>query len=704
MANLLFELNPCPMLIYDTDTLIILKGNKSFHQKYKYSPDEIAVGSVTLEHIRPKKNIPELHKVIKSIKGDDTHQSGVHCHLSKTGEKFYMQVTSQNYPYKGTEARLVTFQDLTRRIEAEKKSMQAFEELRHHIGNSPLASVKLDHNFRIVEWSERAEEMSGFSEEDVLNKTLLETLFYKQEYHKEIKRKIDQLRSGQRKRDIIESKIATKQGDSVVIRIHVSTRRKKNGKFESALALIEDLTNQKRIETHYKRLFEFVQDGIYLLTKEGRLVDCNRRAADQLKASVDDIVGNKVTDHAPEYQRDGTRSVVKAAKMTEKALKQGFSVFEWVIKQSDDELLDVEISLNSIQFPEGEYIHAIARDITDTKSIQDKLKKSEELFRNLFLKSPAALVMVDPYEKIQAVNESFQEMFGYSLEEIKDENIDHLLVPAELYDTAPSISEGSYAEKEFQIETVRLTKSGERKHVIAAGMPVYINEEAVAGFGMYIDITDRKIYENELSDSVEEKQVMLEEIHHRVKNNLAVISGILQLQAFDAADENARDALNNSQLRIKSMALAHEMLYETENFSNISFESYLHQLLEHIQISLPLQSKNIDVNIECDDIEMTMQQAIPAALLVNELVTNAYKHAFTGRESGNIDIVVSKSQEDICLRVADNGKGLGENFEVEGSKSLGLSLIKTLADQLNADLTYGNENGAFFEFCIPEKQ
>ncbi len=566
MGNLLFELNPSPMLIYDVESLSILKVNKAFHQKYKYTASDIAEGTLTIEHIRPKKNIPDLHEGLKKSRNSEgVHESGVYSHLSKTGEQFYMQVTSQGCMHEGQKARIAVFQDLTKRIEAEEKSLQAYEELQQHIANSPLASVKLDQNFCITEWSKRAEEISGYAEVEVLGLSLLEILFYEEERRDEIKRQIDLLVSGQMSRNQIESKIADKSGRPVYIRIHISTRRKENGKFKSALALIENLTYQKRIETHYKKLFEFARDGIYLLTKEGRFVDCNQRAADQIDIPVDELIGKEVAKFAPEYQPDGKQSKKKAREMTVKALKEGFSLFEWRIERPDGQFVDVEISLNSIHFPDREYIHAIARDIT-------------------------------------------------------------------------------------------------------------------------------------------EKQVMLEEIHHRVKNNLAVISGILQLQAFDTDDENTQKALNDSQLRIRSMALVHEMLYQSENFSNISFEHYLHKLFEHIQKSLPLKSKNISVDIQAEQVKITMNQAVPAALLVNELITNAYKHAFNGGDKeGKIEVNLSKDNGDICMTVADNGKGLDEDFAIEESNSLGLNLIKTLAEQLEADLNYSSEEGAMFEFCIPAK-
>jgi len=196
---------------------------------------------------------------------------------------------------------------------------------------------------------------------------------------------------------------------------------------------------------------------------------------------------------------------------------------------------------------------------------------------------------------------------------------------------------------------------------------------------------------------------MLEEIHHRVKNNLAVISGILQLQAFDTEDEKVYKVLNESQLRIRSIALVHEMLYQSEFFTNISFDSYIHKLLEHIQKSLPLQTKNITVNVEAEGIDMTMNEAIPAALLVNELVTNAYKHAFAERDKGTIDIILANKENNILLTVADNGKGLSDDFSLHSNNSLGTNLIKTLSEQLDAEVSFENSNGAAFNFIIPKK-
>lgn len=692
------------MVIYDKETLVIVKANEAFHEKYRYTKAEVTKGSVSIKSLWIEKGSEEPKEDIKLKSNKREASKDPVLHFSKTGEKFYVHIESQPYTFEGEAACLVVIQDLTKRIEAEKKSLQSYAELQQHIANSPLASVRLDNKLRIEEWSKRAREILGYDEADVLGRKLLSTIIPKKKYRKKVKRKIQKLLGGNDKRDVIETEVITKGGDVGFVRIHISIQREQNGALKSAVTLIENLSHQKRVETHYERLFRFARDGIYLLNQKGRLVDCNPRAAEQLQVAANDLIGQKIIQYAPEYQPDGTASRAKAKAMTKKAFQEGFSIFEWTVETPAGNRKVVEISLNSIQFPDGRYIHAIAREIDDKKEIQNKLRRSEELFRNLFLELPAALVMIDMDENVTAVNESFIDMFGYRYEEAEGEPIDDLIVPSELRGDNPKISEGEFALKEFNFETVRITKEGQRKHVIAAGIPVLVDEKLVAGFGMYVDITDRKMYEDELNKSVKEKQVMLEEIHHRVKNNLAVISGILQLQAFESNDMIVRKALNNSQQRIKSIALVHEMLYETENFIDISIKSYLQQLLEYIQQSLPSKSQEIAVNIDSDEVEMTMKQAVPTALLVNELVTNVYKHAFDKTEKGVIDISVTERKNDYFLKVADNGKGLNKDFEFEESKSLGLSLIKTLAKQLKADTSYSNDNGAVFQFCIPKDE
>lgn len=202
----------------------------------------------------------------------------------------------------------------------------------------------------------------------------------------------------------------------------------------------------------------------------------------------------------------------------------------------------------------------------------------------------------------------------------------------------------------------------------------------------------------EISQALEEKEILMSEIHHRVKNNLAIISGLLQLEAMDwSKNKEVQSVLNESMLRVKSIAMIHEQLYQTEDFANISFDEYVQELTELVSQTIDTGSQAIALEVECDELHININQAIPCALIINELVTNAYEHGFTNLDRGLIKIEVKERDKYLKLVVKDNGKGFPEDFNFNDSSSLGLSMVQQITDQLDGDLNFQNKNGARFE-------
>lgn len=219
------------------------------------------------------------------------------------------------------------------------------------------------------------------------------------------------------------------------------------------------------------------------------------------------------------------------------------------------------------------------------------------------------------------------------------------------------------------------------------------------------DISVQKESELKISDSLHEKNILLAEIHHRVKNNLAVISGLLQMQMWNVEDESAKIALQHSQLRIQSIALVHEKLYQNETFADINISDFTKELVDAVSDSFKQPDQEIDLNYSMDNIKMNINQAVPLSLLMNECIVNCYKHAFAGKVEGEIDIALELRGDKVEIRVADNGHGLPDNFEFEKQQSLGVTLIRTLVSQLRGTAHYesnGSGTRFMFEFTLEE--
>lgn len=204
----------------------------------------------------------------------------------------------------------------------------------------------------------------------------------------------------------------------------------------------------------------------------------------------------------------------------------------------------------------------------------------------------------------------------------------------------------------------------------------------------------------EIQKSLNEKKVLLKEIHHRVKNNLSIISGLIGLQLDNTDDKTAQNVLKDSQSRIQSMALVHDKLYQTESLSDIRLDSYLKELVEAISGTFQEYSKSVDLKFNLDAVKMDIEKVIPCGLLVNELVVNAYKHAFSINEKGILEVNLSLENNRVTLSVADNGPGLPKDFELGSGDSLGSLLIQTFAAQLEADTEINERGGGGTKFTF----
>lgn len=206
----------------------------------------------------------------------------------------------------------------------------------------------------------------------------------------------------------------------------------------------------------------------------------------------------------------------------------------------------------------------------------------------------------------------------------------------------------------------------------------------------------------ELQNGLDEKEVLIKEIHHRVKNNLAVISGLLEMQSWTLENEEAKKALDESKLRVLAIAKIHENLYQNKNLGRIDFESFLNELKEGI-VSVMHTNRDVKVEIEVRSGLIRVDQAIPCGLIINELVTNSFKHAFKDQEEKTIAIKFIEDAKYLNLSVQDNGKGVDKDLLEVTTSSLGISLIKSLSTQLDGELIVENNNGALFKLKIPNK-
>jgi len=226
-------------------------------------------------------------------------------------------------------------------------------------------------------------------------------------------------------------------------------------------------------------------------------------------------------------------------------------------------------------------------------------------------------------------------------------------------------------------------------------------ENPVAFMTTARDITHHKKIETQMQASIQEKNVLLKEIHHRVKNNLQIISSLLNLQSMHIEDKEALEVFKESQNRVKSMAIIHERLYQSGNFAEINVAEYLTKLIENIYASYGINIDIIKIRINAENIFLDINKAIPCFLVINEVITNSVKHAFPGGRSGEIIIDFKHINNEYVISIRDNGVGLPHDLDVQKTNTLGMQLINGLIMQLDGKLEIKSNNGT--EFIITFK-
>lgn len=324
------------------------------------------------------------------------------------------------------------------------------------------------------------------------------------------------------------------------------------------------------------------------------------------------------------------------------------------------------------------------------------------------------------------VSSSSQKILGYTPENILGKNVLEMIHPDDLERVKSSTMESIYAHSSSEIEYRHRTSAGDYIWIETTSNLLFDDENNFKGFVCGSrNINDRKHAEKQIKNSLEEKEVLLKEIHHRVKNNMQIISSLLSLQSRYIKDENYLAVFKEGQNRVKSMAMIHEGLYKSDNLARINFEEYVHNLISWLFSSYGIDKNIIKTKINLDNILLDIDTAIPLGLILNELISNSLKHAFphhslnsknvsvikpaveinnpsnmrfTSSEKikDKINILLSQNEDMLKLIVMDNGIGFPENINFKNTESLGLQLVNTLVNQLNGEIKLEKENGTKF--------
>lgn len=365
------------------------------------------------------------------------------------------------------------------------------------------------------------------------------------------------------------------------------------------------------------------------------------------------------------------------------------------------------INPDSFRFREFRSIAVHLRTMVRKQTaIEQKLSEREKEYREIVSNANSAIIKMDMEGRVTFFNECAESIFGYSQKEIQNQS---------LYDTICFPSQESLikdllnnTEKYSQYENLNRNKEGNTLWISWTNRSIYNEEGEKKGvLAIANDRSESRKNQEIIEQSLKEKEVLLREIHHRVKNNLQIIISLLNLNTENIKDPQDLDILRESENRIRSMAILHEQLYGSENIAEISMAPYITNLVEFLAETFGDTSPMVRLDLNIKNLFFELDTALPCGLIINELVTNSLKYAFPDSFDSRekvIGISISKNKSGISLKVYDTGVGIPEGFEIETAPSIGLKLVLALIDQLKGTWSLNHSKGTEWKFRFPLPQ
>lgn len=579
-----------------------------------------------------------------------------------------------------------SFQDITERKNHVLELQKSEEKYKFLFEHSPIPMIVFNvDNDKIIGVNNASLEMYGYSEEEFKNMHSYDLRPQKdiEEYKRQMKRYVVEFDGTRYYQNITH---LAKNGRKYTVDIHA--RYITIGDDKANIVLVTDVTQKHEYEKELLQtnkilntLINSAPVGLMMVDREGVVNSFWNATAEKMFGwSKSEVMGN-VLPYVPQEKKEEFQ--YNLAKLfsenksqileIERVRKNGSTIF---LKEFVTPIEDEAGNIYSLMI--------LSEDITEKKKVEQDLINSERKYRTLVEASHDLIWRIDGLGNFTFINNACTEILGYTPSDLIGKSFIPL-IPDSIASETIDVHLNVMAGKSFDTFPLQMiTKDGELRYLSGKAHPIYDNEGIVIGcLGTASDVTHLTNYQRQLEESIAEKDILIKEIHHRVKNNLAVISGLFVLQSMYTKDDRMLDILKESQSRIKSIATIHERLYQNDLFSSIEVKEYLEKLSGEINDTYRREDRNIKVEVIGDRITLNVNHAVPFGILANELIINAFKYAFTESGEGVISLHLSKEQDgNIVFEVCDNGKGLPDDFDIDQLNSLGMTLVKTLTDQL----------------------
>ena len=652
----------------------------------------------------------------ETLSGEYAHSHELRV-LSQSGEYLTAEIICVPQIERGKIVGKLGFaRNITERKQAEITLQVAKEYAENLIQTANAIVIGLDLHGNITVFNQAAEKITGYSKAELQNHNWFELIVPKDRYP-EVWSVFKYFKSADLPRNF-ENPILTKSGQERYIVWQNSLVREQD-RIVGIVSFGIDITDRKlaedalqKSERSYRLLAENVTDVIWTMDLDLKFT--------YLSPSIARLIGYGVEEATlltlekiltPSSLRMVQKVIAEELENENNPQKDPLRSRTLEVEEycKDGRIIWVEVKTSFLRDQNGRAIgmQGISRDITDRKIAENALIESEAKYRTIFENTGNAALILDEDTTISHANEVADEIFGYRGEDVVGKKSwtefiykDDLKFMKKYHDLRRSDPKAVPQSYELRL----IDAHGKMRCAFITVAMIPGTKQSVASL---TDITERKAAEEMLKASLQEKEILLKEVHHRVKNNLQVVSSLLSLQSECIKDKQTVEMFRESQNRIKSMALIHEKLYRSKDISKINFSEYIRSLSGNLVRSYETVS-GVRLNLNVEDIYLGIDSAIPCGLIINELVSNSLKHAFpAGSKSSEGEIKIEFLRDDnnkFKLTVSDNGIGFPRDVDFQQTESLGLQLVRILTDQLSGSIELHRSSGTKFIITFTENK
>jgi PAS domain S-box-containing protein len=538
----------------------------------------------------------------------------------------------------------------------------------------------VDSEGRIKEVNNAYCRMTGYSREEVLSMTIFDinpdlTADDQQQL-------IESLRKNQSQS--IEVIHRSRQGSNLELLGTLVALERQDGLYIAGIvknisehnAIMRELTKQSVFNS---KLLESTNDGYILADAKGNILEVNPAYSQMVGYSREELQEMTIRELESNFSDEEIFEIIK------EAMETGNVKFETShLDRSGNDVI-LESSLTLIDNVEEEpLIVGFVRDITTNILLMNKIKESEERWEGLVKDNPNAVVLTKG-EEIIFVNDAVLKLYGIDKE---SEIVGHFLLefihPDDREKVKSRLRNLNAGGSEPPADLRFMRKSGEIRYLEVHSIQARFHGLTAIQSVLH-DVTDRVLYKRSIEKSLKQKEVLLEEIHHRVKNNLAVVSGLMELKVMYTQNEELAKELTDSYQRIHTMARIHEMMYQNESLEDLQFHELVEQLVGSVLTAY--KAEQVHVSYDLEPVTLTVNDAIPCALILNEVVSNSVRHGFNEYEVAELSLKMEQQNGLVDLQVMDNGSGIPDHIIENRNDSLGFTLMDMLTEQLSGKLT-----------------